>query len=55
MLIYFQSEEFKLELEAKEEIAKNRLAELEKLHESHLKLSQENERLRQQVIDLIKV
>jgi len=46
------SEEFKLELEAKEELAKNRLAELEKLHESHLKLSQENERLRQQLLTI---
>lgn len=40
------------ELEAKEELAKNRLSELEKLHEAQMKLTQENERLKQQVLQL---
>jgi E3 ubiquitin-protein ligase BRE1 len=45
-------ESVKEDMEAKDELAKNRLGELEKLHDSHLKLAQENERLRQQLLQV---
>ena len=50
LLFTLQPEDFKMELEAKEEVAKNRLIELEKLQESHRQLVEERELLKQQVI-----
>ena len=53
LLFTLQPEDFKMELEAKEEVAKNRLIELEKLQESHRQLVEERELLKQQVIIII--
>ena len=39
----------KQDLESKDELAKNRLQELEKLQEAHQKLVSEHEKLKQQV------
>lgn len=50
---FIQPEEVKAEIEDKEELAKNRLVELEKLQESYAKLSEDYEKLRLQVSQCI--
>lgn len=49
MFFFNQPDDVKAEIEAKEELAKNRLLELEKLKDAHKTLTVEYERMKQQV------